>query len=135
MSKEIVVFVEKQKDGTYWGTSQNFEGLVTSYGESFEELKTNFEEAFADNIELAKELEEPYAKDYEKVKFIYQMDVSSVFNLINEIKVSAIAKKAGINESLVRQYKTGKATASIDQTLKIQNAIHALGHELLSLRI
>ncbi|SDE69725.1 hypothetical protein [Riemerella columbipharyngis] len=135
MSKEIVVFVEKHEDGIYWGTSQNFEGVVSSFGQSFEELKANFEEAFADNIDLAKEFEEPYAQDYEDVKFIYKMDISSIFNLIKEIKVSAIAKKAGINESLVRQYKTGKAAASLEQTLKIQNAIHALGHELLSLRI
>ncbi|MDD1549310.1 type II toxin-antitoxin system HicB family antitoxin [Riemerella anatipestifer] len=134
MAKEIIVFVEKHED-VYWGTSQNYEGVVSSFGSSFEELKANFEEAFADNLELAKELGEDYADNYSDIVFLYQMDLSSMFNLVKEIKISAIAKKAGINESLARQYKTGLAAASVEQAMKIQNAIHSLGQELLSIRI
>ncbi|MDO5106021.1 type II toxin-antitoxin system HicB family antitoxin [Capnocytophaga sp.] len=132
--KEIEIFVEKHTDGTYWGTTQNFVGIVSSYGNTMEELQRNLEEAFAENIAIAKELGEDYADDYNDVSFIYKMDLSSFFALIPEVKISSIAKKAGLNESLVRQYKNGIAAASQEQTLKIQNAVHLLGKELLSAR-
>ena len=110
MSKKIQVYVEKSNDGSYWGTSQNYEGIVSTFGNSLEELKQNFQTAFADNLEIAKEIGEPYANDYNNVEFIYKMDLSSFFNLIPELKISSIAKKAGLNESLVRQYKNGLAS-------------------------
>ncbi|PIE50769.1 MAG: hypothetical protein CSA38_02040 [Flavobacteriales bacterium] len=129
----IIVFVEKHEDGTYWATSQNYQGVVSTFAETFEELQQNFEKAFLDNIELAKELEEPYANDYEDVEFDYKMDLSSFFELVPELKISSIAKKADLNESLLRQYKTGKKVASKDQVNKIQAAVHDLGRELLAI--
>lgn len=129
MSKKIQVYVEKSNDGSYWGTSQNYEGIVSTFGNSLEELKQNFQTAFADNLEIAKEIGEPYANDYNNVE-----DLSSFFNLIPELKISSIAKKAGLNESLVRQYKNGLAYASQEQTYKIQEAIHSLGRDLLSIQ-
>ncbi|WP_372474318.1 type II toxin-antitoxin system HicB family antitoxin [Capnocytophaga sp. ARDL2] len=132
--KKIEIFVEKDKEGMYWGTTQNFVGVVSSCGNTFEELKSNLEGAFADNIEIAKEFGEDYANDYEDVEFVYKMDLSSFFALIPEVKISSVAKKAGLNESLVRQYKNGIATASQEQAYKIQNAIHQLGKELLAVQ-
>lgn len=131
-NKKIIVFVEKHEDGTYWGTSQNYEGIVSAFGETFEQLQKNFETAFADNVALAKELEEDYANNYNNVTFDYTMDLTSFFELVPELKISSLAKKAALNESLLRQYKTGKKTASKDQVLKIQTAVHDLGRELLS---
>ena len=31
MSKKIQVYVEKSNDGSYWGTSQNYEGIVSTF--------------------------------------------------------------------------------------------------------
>lgn len=134
LNRTIEVFIEKTEDGTYWGTSQNFEGIITTFGESLEELKTNFEEAFADHMELAKETKEDYANDYDNATFQYEMDISSFFELVPELKISYIAKKANMNESLVRQYKNGITAASQDQAKKIQQAVHELGRELLSVK-
>lgn len=133
-NRRIEVFIEKTNDGTYWGTSQNFEGLVTTFGGSLEELQKNFEEAFSDNLEIAKETGESYADDYTDVEFVYFMNISSFFELVPELKVSAIAKKANMNESLVRQYKNGIEVASQNQLKKIQDAVHELGRELLSVQ-
>jgi len=52
--------------------------------------------------------------------------------LLPEAKISNIAKKANINASLLRQYKTGKIEASEEQARKVLKAIHQLGEELLS---
>lgn len=131
-NRKIEVFVEKASDGTYWGTSQNFEGVVNTYGDTLEQLQENFSGAFADHLEVAKETGEKYANDYDNVTFVYNMDLSSFFDLVPEIKISSIAKKAKMNESLLRQYKSGHAVASQDQVKKIQEAIHDLGRELLS---
>jgi len=50
-----------------------------------------------------------------------------------EVKISNIAKKANINPSLLRQYKTGKTEASEEQAKKVLKAMHQLGEELLSI--
>lgn len=133
-NKKIEVIIEKAEDGSYWGTSQNFEGIVTTFGNSLEELISNFETAFADNLEIAKETGESYANSYKNVEFVYEMNLSSFFQLVPELKISSIAKKANMNESLVRQYKNGLTTASQEQTKKIQDAVHELGRELLSVQ-
>ena len=133
-NRTIEVFIEKAEDGTYWGTSQNFEGIVSTFGESLEELLTNFESAFADHLEVAKETGEDYADSYENVTFSLKMNLSSFFNLVPELKISSIAKKANLNESLVRQYSKGLTAASQEQAHKIQDAVHELGRELLSVK-
>ncbi len=129
--KEIIVYVEKHEDGTYWGTTQNIEGVVSSFGDSLEELKTNMQVAFNDHIELAKELGEDYIDAYDDVKFTYKLDLTAFFELVREVKISNIAEKAGMNASLLRRYKLGEK-ASEEQLRKIETAIHELGEELLS---
>ncbi|KAA6325453.1 hypothetical protein EZS27_025333, partial [termite gut metagenome] len=44
------------------------------------------------------------------------------------------AEKAGINDSLLRQYKNGLAFASEKQALKLQDCLHQLGNELSTAR-
>lgn len=134
MGKLVKVFVEKHEDGTYWGTSQNLEGVVSTFGNSLDELKVNFKQAFDDHLEVAHELEESYADDYTHAKFEYKMDISSFFDLVPEVKISSIAKRANMNESLVRQYKIGSTVASQEQANKILKAVHDLGRELLSVK-
>jgi len=135
MSKEkvIKVFVERADDGTYWGTTQNIPGVVTAYGNSLEELKESLKVAFGDYLEVAEEEKENWVKDVKKIKdWDYQMDLQAFFFLIPEVKISAIGKKAKINESLMRQYVTGKASASEERVKRIEKAIHELGKELQS---
>lgn len=133
MENTILVYVEKADDGTYWGTTQNIPGVVTAYGNSLEELKKNLKVAFDDYLEVAKEEKEDWFKDVKKMDaFNYQMDLSSFFRLIPEVKISAIAEKAKINSSLLRQYVTGKSNPSEERLKQIEKAIHELGEELLS---
>lgn len=137
MSKKIntiEVYVEKHKDGTYWGTTQNVPGLVSAYGNSMEELKLNLLEAFQDYLEVAVLEDEDWVNEIQEIKtFTYQVDVQSFFKLIPEVKISALAKKARINASLMRQYATGKANASAERMKEIEKAVHELGKELLSI--
>ena len=131
--KRIQVYVEKAEDGIYWGTTENIDGVVSVYGNSLSELKEALQKAFEVYLEFARDLKEEWVSKYDKgVEFEYKMDLEDFFNLIPEVKIGSIAKKAKINSSLLRQYKTGKANASEDQTKKIEKAVHELGMELLS---
>lgn len=131
--KKIQVYIEKAKDGTYWGTTENLDGVVSAYGNSLSELKKELKKVFEQHLEVARDLKEDWIFKYDNgVEFEYKMDLESFFELIPEVKIGSIAKKAKINSSLLRQYKTGKANASEDQTKKIEKAVHELGKELLS---
>ena len=130
--KSINVYVEKAEDGTYWGTSTNAPGVVSAFGDSLAELKKNFEGAYLDYIEVAKEIEEHWYNEFENPEFVYEMDLQGFFKLVPEISMSGIAIKANINKSLLRQYATGKANASEKRLKEIEKAVHELGQELLS---
>lgn len=136
MENVIKVYVEKAEDGTYWGTTQNIPGVVSAYGDSLESLKKNMQQAFDDYLEVSEEMKEPWVHELKAVEgFEYQLDIPSFFKLLPELKISLIAKKAGINESLMRQYATGKANASEKRAKQIEKAIHELGQELLSVSL
>ncbi|WP_372920478.1 type II toxin-antitoxin system HicB family antitoxin [Salegentibacter sp.] len=130
--KKIEVFVEKANDGTYWGSTQNLPGGVSSYGNSFDELKQNLKAAFKDYLEVGRKLNENWVQEIEQLtEFEYQLDIASFFKLL-PIKISAIAEKTGINPSLMRQYASGKANVSEKRAREIEKAIHELGEDLLS---
>lgn len=50
------------------------------------------------------------------------------------VKVSAVAKEAGMNPTLLRQYLSGVKKPSREQALKVQNALHSVGQKLLSVQ-
>lgn len=130
--KTINVYVEKAKDDIYWGTSTNAPGVVSAYGVSLSELKKNFEQAYSDYIETAKEMDEDWVNDFANPNLVYELDLQEFFKLVPEISMTGIAQKANINKSLLRQYATGKANASEKRLKEIEDAVHELGQELLS---
>ena len=133
--KKLKVLVEKGDDGTYWGATQNVPGVVSAFGNSLEELKANTQVAFADYIETAEQCKEDWVDDVKGIKQVeFYMNMASFFRLVPQVKISAIAQKANINPSLMRQYATGKAAVSETRLKVIQNTLHDLGHELLSVK-
>lgn len=133
--KKISVYVEKAKDGTYWGSTQNIPGGVSAFGDSLDELKKNLREAFSDYLETAEMEGEEWANDLKNRGFEYLMDIPSFFKLLPAVKISSIAKKSKINQSLMRQYASGTANASEKRAKQIEKAIHELGEELLSVSL
>ena len=99
--RKVKYYIERHEDGTYWGSSQNIPGVVSSYGSSLSELKKNLNSAYRDYYELAVELKEDYVDELsEAPESVYKLDLQSVFELLPEIKVSNIAEKADMNPSL-----------------------------------
>jgi predicted RNase H-like HicB family nuclease len=87
--KTINIYVEKAQDGTYWGSSTNIPGVVSAFGSSLEELKKNFEQAFNDYIEVAKDLQEDWVSEFYTPVFEYQMDLQGFFSLVSTVNLSS----------------------------------------------
>lgn len=68
-----------------------------------QELKKNFEQAYSDYIETAKELNEDWIYEFENPNLVYELDLQEFFKLVPKISMTGIAKKANINTSLLRQ--------------------------------
>jgi predicted RNase H-like HicB family nuclease len=135
-NQNIEVLVERHYDGTYWGTTQNVPGVVSAFGASLDELKNNLKHAFESYLEVALEQGEVWVEEVRlRTEWVFSMNMQALFDLVPEVKISAIARRAGINESLMRQYATGKAVVSEDRVRYIERTIHELGRELQSVKL
>jgi hypothetical protein len=119
-SKTKTIVIEQAKDGTLWGRLQYGEDLLTTSGNDLKELQQNF----------CEQLEGFYDLDASKLKFEYTYDIGAFFECYSELNISAIAEKAGINASLLRQYKNRMKFPSQAQVQKLEDAIHVIGQEL-----
>ena len=61
---------------------------------------------------------------------VYKYDIPSFFNYFDFINVSRFAAMAGINESKMRQYKTGLAYPGEKTTKKIFSVIQKIGSDI-----
>lgn len=104
------------------------------YGYSVQEAKADYMESVREMIEMAKE-EGKDVPNVEDIKIDFQYDIPSFFNFFDWINISAFAKQAGINESKMRAYKSGLATASEKTVSKILKTVKAMGAELSSVTL
>jgi len=64
------------------------------------------------------------------IAFECTYNLTAFFEHYKELKISAIANRAGINANLLQQYVSGNKRASESQAKKIEAAIHHLAGEL-----
>lgn len=93
------------------------------YGETVAEAQGDYLTSIEELREIAKEDGVEFPDDIE-VEFRY--DIPSFFNYFDWINISAFAKQAGINESKMRAYKAGVATASEKTLNKIRETIRKM---------
>lgn len=82
-----------------------------------------------------KEIGKQIPEELNDIVFEYKYDVASLFNYYDFINVSKFAKAAGINSSLMRQYKTGNQYISENQILKIEIALHKIAQEIAEIKL
>ena len=127
--------IERGKDGTFGIFTPDINHTIIGEGNTVEEAKADFENSVEEMIlsylETGSEL--PY--ELKDVEFVYKYDIASIFNYYSWINVSQFARKAGINPSLMRQYKIGKTYISDNQITKIENTLHSLGKELAAIKL
>jgi predicted RNase H-like HicB family nuclease len=119
--KTYKLIVEKNKYG-YWSQIEQLPTVFSS-GESIAELLENTKEAVEIYFEEA-EVKTP------KFQFEMVMDIQEFFRINEFINITSLAKRIGMNSSLLRQYSKGLKYPSIDQVSKIEKAIKQIGQEL-----
>ena len=131
---KITAIIEKGPDGRYAITSpQSFgRNYFGGFGDTIEEAKADFRECVEDCRELAIADGDGAPEEYQ-VSFRY--DMPSFFEDFDFINASRFAQFAGINESKMRQYKSGVAFPGEKTTRKILDAIHRIGSELSSVSL
>ncbi len=64
--------------------------------------------------------------------FEFVVDLQEFFRIHDFINVTKLAKRTGMNTSLLRQYSKGIKFPSIDQVNRIEKTIKEIGSELLN---
>jgi len=118
--ENIKLIIESAKDGIIWGRVNYDDNLLVESASTTDELQRKMKIVLADFHEL-----KPDA-----INFEISYDLSAFFENFGYLKISEIAKYAGLNASLLRHYVAGSKTASKAQVIKLQNAIHKVGNEL-----
>ncbi|CAG5068520.1 hypothetical protein DYBT9623_01251 [Dyadobacter sp. CECT 9623] len=128
---KLSIIIEKG-DGELWGRIENIPNyLPVTSGKTQEEVTGNLKELLEDFItEDGTAHDQWQSISIEDIEFEYVYDLSAFFEIFDDVKVGAIAKRAGINPSLVRHYVAGTKYPSAAQAKKIEDAIHELGEKL-----
>lgn len=131
---DILAIIEKGTDGLYsiYSDAMLLNHGLGGYGSSVEESKADFFESIKEAKEMIIEDGGTLPDEVESINVTFKYDLQSFFNYFDWINVSQFAKKAGINESKMRQYKNGLAFAGESTTKKILDAIKNIGAELQS---
>jgi len=127
--------IERGKDGTFGIFTPDINSTIIGEGNTVEEAKADFENSVREIFQFYEEDGIELPDELKDIQFVYKLDVASMFNYYNWINVSKFARKAGVNPSLMRQYKRGKTYISENQKGKIENTLHELGNELAAIKL
>ena len=108
---------------------------LNAQGKSVEDAKKSLKEALDDYTDMYQNMGKPIPAEINNPTFEYQYDIASLFNYFDWINISKLAQKAGINPSLMSQYKNRLTFASEKQSEKIQNVLHQLGKEMMTAKL
>lgn len=129
MATKVTIQVEKGKQEKNFSCFMveklpNF-GL-TGYGNT---AKQAIEDMYVAQKEI-KELLEEEGKQMPELEFVFRFDIGSFFDYYSYLNMSGVAKKAGINASLMRQYAMGKHEPSKKRKQQILECLHQIAKEL-----
>lgn len=130
--KTIRIIIERNEDG-FWGYAENEKAIVGG-GNTVQECKQDI----LDCIETLKDFNtnnKPafLEKEYE---LIYKFDTASLLSYYKGIFTnSALERITGINQKQIQHYASGHRNPRAEQRLKIENALHSLGKELLAVEL
>lgn len=133
---KTTAIVEMWDDKTISVYVPDFEGFsLNGQGNTVEEAKLALMQAVDDYKSMLSETGKEIPATLSDIEFEYKYDIASFFECFKFISVSTFAKYAGINPSLMRQYKQRIAFASEAQKMKIEEAIHRAGSEMLAVHL
>ena len=121
MSKvQLELIIERGDDSKLSGRVTYNDNLIVEFADDVAQLDKQMKRLLKDFEEL----------DPEAVEFVYLYDVYAIFDRFDFLNISKIAKHAGINPGLLRQYASGVKHPSAAQAKKIEDTIHHLAQEM-----
>ncbi len=133
---KVTAIVEMWDDKTISVYVPEFEGFnLNGQGQSVEEAKQALLSAVEDYKTMFEGRGESIPECLVNPEFEYKYDIASFFECFKFLSVSSFARYAGINPSLMRQYKQRITFASETQKAKIEQAIHKAGADMMSVRL
>jgi len=125
LKKKIKMLVEKTETGF---SAYSNEYPVFTTGVSFTELLQNAVEAT--NLFLSDQESRITEKSIE-----FEIDLQQFFQFYRVINSKFLAKRIGMNETLLSQYVQGRKKPSAAQTNKILHGIQEIGRELSNINL
>ncbi len=110
---------------TIFAAEDTTDALIATFREQIQ--------GFLDNE--CKDIPEWQGVKVEDIEFDYVATVEGLFDAFDFLKISAIAKEAGINASLLRQYASGIKYPSMATAKKIEQALHRLAQSMLQMQV
>lgn len=131
--RTIIVVIDKGEDGKYWARTEdeiNGDTMLNGYGDTVQEAKADIEDAYRE----AKEDAASEGKAFEDVSFEYKYDLQSFFDYFKVFNVNEVARLAGINPSLMRQYRGGFKKAGEQTYTRLAACVDNIKKELQAAR-
>ncbi len=132
---KTIALIEKGKDGTFGIFTPELQHTIIGEGNTVAESKKDFWNSVKEVLASYTETGKPLPAELEGIEFEYKYDLASLFNYYDFINVSKFAHVAGINASLMRQYKSGNQYISENQIIKIEMALHKIANEFSGIRL
>lgn len=135
MNAQVKVIIEHA--GTNFSAYvADVDGIAVT-GDSINEIKFSMCEAIDDYIQICKELNlnlpEVFNGEYD---LVFELDVCSLLKIYEGIFSKAgLEKLTGINQKQLWHYASGKSKPRQAQRMKIEQGLHRLGRELMSLHL
>ncbi len=130
-SNSLTVILEKGDTELFGRIEIPGEFLYTTVAKTIQEVTDNLRDLVADYIaHEGQALAHWQHVDANDITFAYEYDLTALFEVFDSIKINSVATLAGLNQSLMRQYVTGKKRPSERQAKKIEEAIRQLGQRL-----
>ena len=126
--------IEKGKDGTFGIFTPDIETTIIGEGTTVAEAKADFENSVQEIINAYREAGDELPAELKDIHFVYKYDIASLFDYYSFINVSKFAQVAGINASLMRQYRMGQYISE-NQMRKIETTLNNVGKELSAIKL
>ncbi|MGB7069850.1 MAG: hypothetical protein WBD22_10175 [Pyrinomonadaceae bacterium] len=126
---KVNIIIEKGM-GEIWGRIEESEFLV-SCGKDLTDVTDNLRALLADYIGREGKMDKRWKKvNIDSVHFGYVCDTHAFFESFDFLNISAVAKAAGINQSLLRQYAKSIKHPSAERVRAIERTVHDLAEQM-----
>ena len=132
---KTIALIEKGKDGSFGIYTPDLQNTIVGDGKTVSKAKEDFYNSVREVLAAYAEMDRQLPAELQDIEFEFRYDVASLFDYYKFFNVSKFAKEAGINSSLMRQYKSGNQYISENQVLKIEEALHKIAREFAEIKL